>query len=210
MKMKGGMQREKNLTTGVDRHEMEFENKFNDNITSIGTIDENTYPETYKEIIIIGERLEQGTITPVDFQKDFKDIIEDPTLDTSASPKLTDLIKQNDIQQMSSNITEKITAFADHKKLVAGIIGYMGEPDDNVFDNKCRTDIAKYFKDHKLQPKFLKDMGLKLDDPNTIKDLRNNISHRATLKQIAAKTMKLKIQILTKGEEAYDVKQELS
>lgn len=210
MKMKGGMQRDKSLTKGTDRHEMEFENKFNDDITSVGTIDENTYPETYKEIIIIGEQLEQGTITPVDFQKDFKDIIEDPTLDTSATPKLTDLIKQNDIQQMSSNITEKIRAFADHKKLVAGIIGHMGEPNDNVFDNKCRTDIAKYFKDHKLQPKFLKDMGLKLDDPNTIKDLRNNISHRATLKQIAAKTMKLKIQILTKGEEAYDVKQELS
>jgi hypothetical protein len=53
-------------------------------------------------------------------------------------------------------------------------------------------------------------MGLKLDDPNTIKDLRNNLTHRATLKQIAAKIMKLKIQILTKGEEAYDVKQELS
>ena len=208
--MNGGMQRDKSLTKGADRHEMEFENKFNDDITSVGTIDENTYPETYKEIIIIGEQLEQGTITSLDFQKDFKSIIEDPTLDTSATPKLTDLIKQNDIQQMSSNITEKIRAFADHKKLVAGIIGHMGEPDDNVFDNKCRTDIAQYFKDHKLQPKFLKDMGLKLDDPNTIKDLRKNIAHRATLKQIAAKTMKLKIQILTKGEEAYDIKQELS
>ena len=36
------------------------------------------------------------------------------------------------------------------------------------------------------------------------------MSHRATLTKIAAKTMKLKIQILTKGEEAYTVKQELT
>jgi hypothetical protein len=51
-------------------------------------------------------------------------------------------------------------------------------------------------------------LNIKLDDKNVIKDIKNNMSHQAALTKIAAQTMRLKVQILAKGEEAYDVKQE--
>ena len=105
-------------------------------------------------------------------------------------------------------MVEKIESFKDHKLLVKNILNRMDEPDD-VFDKNCRMDIANYFKKHRLQPGFLKDLPIKLDNKNAIKDLKNNMSHQAALAKISVQTMRLKVQILAKGEEAYDVKQEL-
>ena len=61
---------------------MELENNFK-NIDKLATIDETNYPETYKEIQIIKDKLIQGAIDKDDFKKDFKYIIEDKTLDAS-------------------------------------------------------------------------------------------------------------------------------
>ena len=105
--MKAGMQRDENLVKGADRHEMELANKFNDSITQVGLIDEEKYPETYKEIQIIANQLEKGSMKPDDFKKEFKDIIEDESLDQSAPSTaksdwkpLKSIIKENEIEQM--------------------------------------------------------------------------------------------------------------
>lgn len=214
MDMKKGMQRDDNLMKWADRHEMEEENKFNDTIKKVGVIDEANYPDRYKEIQLLSDKLINGTIAQADFKDDFTAIIDDKNLDankpTTASADrkpLEQIIKKNDIQQMSSNVVEKVLAFKDHQLLAKNILSRTGESDDD-FDTHCRMDIANYFKNHTLQPAFLKEMNIKLDDPNTIKNLKNNMTHHAALTQIAARTMKLKVQILAKGDEAYDIKQE--
>jgi len=97
---------------------MELENNFK-NIDKLATIDETNYPETYKEIQIIKDELIQGAINEDTFRKDFKSIIEDKTLD--ASNPVSNIIKENNIQQMSSNVAEDVLAFRDHQKLVKEI-----------------------------------------------------------------------------------------
>jgi len=193
---------------------MELENNFK-NLDKIATIDDTNYPETYKEIQILKDRLLQGAISKDDFKDDFKSIIEDKTLD--ANNPVSNIIKKNDIQQMSSNVVEEILAFRDHQKLVGSIVTYMkNNPKvalhdpvaENNFDIFARKEIVKYFKDYQKNPAFLKTLNIKLDDTDAMKKLSNYQAHYGTLTMIAKQTMMLKVQILTKGDEAYDVKQE--
>ena len=128
MDMKKGMQRDENLVKGADRHEMEKDNKFNDKIKNVGDIDENEYPETYKEIQILIDQCIQGQIKEDDFQKDFTSIIEDTSLDVkkpstakSNRKPLSQIIKENDIQQMSSNVLEKRAGTSAPASFIAAI-----------------------------------------------------------------------------------------
>lgn len=214
MKINWGMQRDENLVKWADRHAMELENNFK-NIDKLATIDETNYPETYKEIQIIKDKLIQGAIDKDDFKKDFKYIIEDKTLD--ASNPVSKIMKENDIQQMSSNVVEDVLAFRDHQKLVKEITTYMfqhptltaNDPvEERNFDIFSRDKIVKYFKTYQKNPAFLKTLNIKFDDADAMKKLSNFQAHHGALTMIAKQTMMLKVQILTKGEEAYDVKQE--
>ncbi|MFA7298701.1 MAG: hypothetical protein WC010_03595 [Candidatus Absconditabacterales bacterium] len=215
MKMKGGMQRDENLVKGADRHAMELENNFK-NIDKLATIDETNYPETYKEIQIIKDELIQGAINEDTFRKDFKSIIEDKTLD--ASNPVSNIIKENNIQQMSSNVAEDVLAFRDHQKLVKEITKNMfqnpaiaaGDPvAEKNFNIFARERIIEYFKTYQKNPTFLKTLNIKFDDKDAMKKLSNYQAHNGALTMIAKQTMMLKVQILAKGEEAYDVKQEV-
>lgn len=223
MKIKNGMQRDENIVKWADRHAMEFAEKFNENIKQEGLISQENYPRTREKIDEIAKKLtgnapdREQNINENLFQEQFTAIIR-RNLDTNKPASaieppqwkpLAEIIKDNDIVQMGSNITQKLTAFRDHQKLVQNIMGRLWESDDE-FDKNCRQDILAYYKKYQENPKFLKDLHIKFDDKNAIKEIKNNMSHRATLTKIAAKTMKLKIQILTKGEEAYTVKQELT
>jgi hypothetical protein len=107
MKMKKDIQRDDNLVKGADRHEMELANKFNNNIQQVGLIDKENYPETYKEMQVIADQFEKGNMKKEDFQKEFKDIIEDDSLDQNAPATakagwkpLKEIRKENDIEQM--------------------------------------------------------------------------------------------------------------
>lgn len=124
MNMKDGMQRDENLVKAADRHEMEEANKFNENIKKLSVIDENNYPRTYQELDRLAKKLtgdpndmppRQKKIEPVDFQREFKAIIRrnldanKPSTATDPNRKsLADIVKDNDIQQMSSNVVEKL------------------------------------------------------------------------------------------------------
>ena len=224
-----------NLMDAADRHEIEEENQFNESIKNVGNIDEDNYPRTYAALDTLAKQItgDGNTMPPRQkgiadnlFQDQFKAIIR-KNLDTTKPATATDtnwkplaqIIKDNDIQQMSSNITEKLNGFRDHQKLADDIATHvMQNANESVasFNTYSRPLIIKYFTTYKKNPEFLKTLGIKFDDPTAMQKLRmlasqpQALAHNCTLATIAAQTMKLKVQILTKGEEAYDVKQELT
>ena len=229
MNMKWGMQRDENLVKWADRHEMEEGNKFNEAIKNVGNIDKNNYPRTYAAIDALAKQItgDGNTMPPRQrgiadnlFQDQFRAIIRknlDTTKPTTATATdwkpLAQIIKDNDIQQMSSNITEKLNGFRDHQSMVWDIADHITRnpnESDTSFNLFSRDRIVKYFNTYKKNPEFLKTMKIQLDDKNAMQELRRLQAHNWALTQIAAQTMKLKVQILTKGEEAYDVKQELT
>ncbi len=229
MKMKWGMQRDENLVKGADRHEMEEANKFNEAIKNVGNIDKENYPRTYEAIDTLAKQItgNANTMPPRQrwiadnlFQDQFKAIIrrnldtKKPTTATAINRKpLAQIMKDNDIQQMSSNITEKLNGFRDHQDMawsIADRITRNPTESDASFNAFSRDKIIKYFNTYKKNPEFLKTMKIKLDDKNAMQELRRLQAHNWALTQIAAQTMRLKVQILAKGEEAYDVKQELT
>ncbi|MCX6824515.1 MAG: hypothetical protein NT085_05320 [candidate division SR1 bacterium] len=227
MNMKKGMQRDENLVKGADRHEMEEENKFNEAIKNVGNIDENNYPRTYAALDVLAKQMtgdgntlppRQRGINDTLFQQQFTAIIR-RNLDTTRPATATDanrkplaqIIKSNDIQQMSSNITLKLNGFRDHQEMswdIADHITRNPTEADTTFNAFSRARIIKYFNTYKKNPEFLKTMKIRLDDPTAMQELRRLQAHNGALTQIAAQTMKLKVQILVKGEEAYNVKQE--
>jgi len=160
----------------------------------------------------------QRGINDIPFQQQFTATIRRnldttrPATATVANWKpLAQIIKNNDIQQMSSNITEKLNGFRDHQAMAWNIADHITRnpiESDTSFNAFSRREIVNYFNIHKKNPEFLKTLNIKLDDQNAMKELRRLQAHQGALTQIAAQTMRLKVQILVKGEEAYDVKQE--
>ncbi|HCB51217.1 TPA: hypothetical protein DEP21_01350 [Patescibacteria group bacterium] len=140
---------------------------------------------------------------------------------------LTELIKQEDIQQMSTNILEKTKVFKDHQTLTNNISTWIiNESTTKYVDRKtnpktysdfsdaldkyARPQIANYIKNFKTLPSFLKTLKLNLDNPNTMRDLISFQCNHQALSAISQQTMKLKLQILTKGDEAYNVEEKLN
>ncbi|MBU0626999.1 hypothetical protein KKH82_06355 [Patescibacteria group bacterium] len=116
------------------------------------------------------------------------------------------------MEQMSSNIVLKLNAFRDHQDMARNIADRITKnpnESDASFNAFSRDKIVKYFNTYKKNPEFLKTLKIKLDDKNAMQELRRLQSHQSALTMIATQTMRLKVQILAKGEEAYDVKQEL-
>ena len=130
---------------------------------------------------------------------------------------LNKLLKSNDMEQISTNILIKITGFKAHQKLVRNIADIIekGEAQvppmtDAALDTKCRPLISKYIADYNKMPDFLKQLGIKFDDKNALKEIRNKQKSDRALLRIARQTIKLKVQILNKGEEAYSVDEKLN
>jgi hypothetical protein len=128
--------------------------------------------------------------------------------------------------QISSNICEKINAFKGEKILIAGIeneitSAQMNFPRfaidnnqmvalSNAVDGKVRPLIADYVHNYKIMPSFLKTLKINLDNPKAMQELVRYSALDCTLTKIKDQTMRLKLQILNKGEEAYDVQEKLN
>lgn len=227
LKMKSGMQRDENLVKGADRHEMEEGNKFNEAIKNVGNVDEANYPRTYAALDTLAKEItgDANTLPPRQkwiadnlFQQQFTAIIR-RNLDTTKPATATDpdrkslaqIVKDNDMEQMSSNVTIKLNAFRDHQEMSWNIADHTTRnptESDTSFNAYSRAEIVKYFKKYQKNPDFLKTLNIKIDDANAMQELRRLQAHQGALTQIAAQSLKLKVQILAKGEEAYDVKQE--
>lgn len=118
---------------------------------------------------------------------------------------LNKLLKSNDMEQISTNILIKITGFKAHQKLVWNIADIIDKGESQVpplsdiaLDAKCRPLISKYITDYNKMPDFLKQLGIKFDDKNALKEIRNKQKNDRALLHIAKQTIKLKIQILNK------------
>lgn len=81
---------------------------------------------------------------------------------------------------------------------------------DAALDTTCRPLIADYITKYNKMPDFLKQMGISFDKKDVVKEIREKQKHDRALLQIARQTIKLKIQILNKGEEAYSVDEKLN
>lgn len=194
--MKSGMQRDENLVKGADRHEIEEANKFNESIKNVGNIDEENYPRTYEAINNLSKQLigdanslppRERAIEDDEFKKQFRAIISrnldarKPATATATDWKpLANIIKDNDIQQMSSNITVKLNAFRDHQDMawsIADRITRNPTESDASFNAFSRDKIIKYFNTYKKNPEFLKTMKIQLDDKNAMQELRRLQAH---------------------------------
>ena len=128
--------------------------------------------------------------------------------------------------QISTNLLDKITAFKGEKKLIFDVYKeintnarqYPNFATNQVqmdalsaaVDTKVRPLITDYIHNYKIMPSFLKTLKLNLDDPNVMKDLINYSANNATLTNISNQTMCLKLQVLNRGEEAYDIRENLN
>jgi len=181
-----------NLMNAADRHEIEEGNRFNEAIKNVGNIDQANYPRTYDAIDEIAKKLtgnandlppRKSGLDDKEFQKQFTAIIRrnldtrkpDTAIEPPTRKPLAEIIKDNDIQQMSSNITEKLNGFRDHQKMVWDIAERItnnaneSEASFNVF---ARDKIVKYFNTYKKNPEFLKTLNIRLDDKTAMQELR--------------------------------------
>ena len=170
---------------------MEEANDFNEDIQNVGNIDEANYPRTYAALDTLTRQLtgDANTMPPRQrgigdtlFQQQFTAIIR-RNLDTARPATATDpnrkplarIIRDNDIHQMSSNITEKLNGFRDHQELadnlVTHIMQHSNEPAAS-FNTYSRPLIINYFKKYKKNPEFLKTLGIKFDEPTAMEILR--------------------------------------
>lgn len=77
-------------------------------------------------------------------------------------------------------------------------------PDE--FNSYCRPVIARFINAYNSVPDFLRQMDITLDDPNAMQRLRDLQSHHFALTMIQAQNVNMRVQILNRGEEAYDVR----
>lgn len=129
----------------------------------------------------------QKVIEDKEFQDQFKAIIRrnldttKPATATAPDRKpLAQIIKDNDMQQMSSNIVLKLNAFRDHQDMARSIADRITRnptESDASFNAFSRDKIVKYFNTHKKNPEFLKSLKIKLDDKNAMQELRRLQAH---------------------------------
>jgi hypothetical protein len=214
-------------SAAADRHEIERQEDFNEAIeVALTDIDENNYPNTRKELDRLILRatwthpdwIKDPGLDRASFQSELKTILEsnlDPNRPTTATDPnrrpLSDIYRMNDMDIIWTNIWEKVDNFRDHQILVRNIrdlvVIHRNDATDDPFVNNCRPLISAHISKHRVAPEFLKVNNIKLDDSNSMRQLKILESNNQILTNIAARTLKLKIQLLTKGQEAYNVEQ---
>lgn len=85
---------------------------------------------------------------------------------------------------------------------------------DTALSTHCRPLIEKYIRTYDQMPRFIEEINkerirlgqpkIKIDDPDFY---TNVLAHKAVLTQISTQTLKMKLQIIRKGEAAYKIKQ---
>ena len=146
-----------------------------------------------------------STVTDDEFQRDFNDIINhNPPYD---DPSVLKLLWKERALTYSSNILFRMKMFVSHQKMVNNISSYLTATpphSDTEIEAYFRTEIKTFMDSYNELPRFLKDAWLALDDPNFVTNLKWSTG---ALTNIAAQTMKLKMQIMQKWSAAYKIKQ---
>ena len=212
--------------SAADRHQIEQQNDFAERMkVAIQDIDANNYPETRRRLDELLGRLtwNKDTVPPREreisdpqFQTEFTNIMKQswkifdktrPWTATSTNWRpISEIIKSNNIDQLSTNILMQANKFREQQRMTWNIVDHINknpaESGDN-FDKYCRGEIQKFVNKFNDMPDFLQQMWLSLDKTDDIKTLK---WHVWALSAIQAQSLKLRIQMLDDGGEAYNVK----
>jgi hypothetical protein len=204
--------REDDKTKATERHQLQYETDMDD-IDMVELIDETTYPRAYQQInTLVAQYVDTphfaSTMTDWQFEQKFQAIImARPSLD-NRQPSLRDLMKQNNMDQVSSNILYRSKMFKDHQILVDKISNEIANTiTQTQFANRCRPLIMNYVSKYNKIPDFMKlqHINLNLDDAQLYNKLRRYGAHQYGLKTIAAQSLRLKVKILNKGRAAHEI-----
>ena len=232
-KMRGrkGMDWSDASQAAADRHQIEEQNNLADRMkVVIRDIDSANYPETRRRLDNLLGRLTwkpttvppwQREITDDNFKTEFQNILDmswkifdrtRPGTATSTNRRpMSDIIKSNNIGQLSTNILMQANKFREQQFLTWWIADHIARnPWETAasFDTYCRNAIKKYVDTYNDMPDFLEQMWVKLDDVDASKEIKRLQAHNWALTMIAAQSLKLRIQMLDDWWEAYNVKKQ--
>ena len=212
----------------ADRHQIEEQNDLAQRIqVIISDIDSNNYPETRRRLDDLLWRLtwrantvppRQREISDTNFQTEFQSILNmsgkifdrtRPWTATSTNWRpISEIIKSNNIWQLSTNILMQANKFREQQLLTWSIADHIANnptEDEWAFDNYCRNAIRQYINSYNDIPDFLEQTGIKLDNADATKEIKRLQAHNWALTMIAAQSLKIRIQMLDNGWEAYNV-----
>ena len=181
---------------------------FDDEITTVDieTKCKNTYTEIDKlcKSYMWTPPAYISSMTDEQFKNDFKNNIidHDPPLD---KPSILKYLWRQRSLTYSSNILFRMKMFVAHQRMVNNISTYIAWwHTDPEIDAYCRAEIKNYMNSYNDLPSFLSTIWTTLDDPNFVTRIKANA---VAISNIAAQTMKLKINIIKKWSAAYKIKQ---
>ena len=212
--------------SAADRHQIEQQNNLAERMkVAIQDIDANNYPETRRQLDDLLGRLtwnpttvppRERDISDAQFQTEFTNIMKQswkkfdktrPWTATSTNWRsISEIIKSNNIDQLSTNILMQANKFRTQQRMTRNIVDHINNnpaESSNDFDKYCRWEIQKFVNEFNDMPDFLQQMWLSLDKTDDIKTLK---WHMWALSAIQAQSLKLRIQLLDDGWEAYNVK----
>ena len=215
--------------SAADRHQIEQQNDFADRMkVVIQDIDSKNYPETRRRLDELLGRLtwkpttvppRQRWISDTQFQTEFQNIMNQsgkifdktrPWTATSTNWRpISEIIRSNDMDQLSTNILMQANKFREQQFMTWSIADHIAKnptENRNNFDVWCRWVVSKYINTYNDVPDFLHQMNISLDDKEATKEIRRLQAHDGALTMIQAQSLKLRIQMLDDGWEAYNVK----
>lgn len=213
---KQGFHREGDKENAAERHQLQYENNM-DELELVELIDDTTYPRTYAQInALVAQYVDTPrfgvTMSKGQLQQKFQAIImARPPLD-NIQPALRDLMKNNNMDQISSNIVYRTQIFKDHQILVNNILketenARIHNSTDAQFGVVCKKLIKTYISTYNKIPDFmnLPNANLQLDDLQFDTKLRQYAAHQTGLMTIQAQSLRLKVKILNKGRAAHEI-----
>ena len=217
--------------TAADRHQIEEQNNLAERMqVVISDIDSANYPETRRRLDDLLWRLtwrantvppRQREISDTNFQTEFQNILNmswrifdrtRPWTATSTNWRpISEIIRSNNIWQLSTNVLMQANKFREQQFLTWCIADHIATnplEDDRTFDAYCRTSIRQFINSYNDVPDFLGQMWVKLDDVNASREIKRLQAHDWALTMIAAQSLKIRIQMLDDGWEAYNVRKQ--
>ena len=215
----------------ADRHQIEEQNNLAERMqVVISDIDSANYPETRRRLDDLLWRLtwrantvppRQREISDTNFQTEFQSILNmswrvfdrtRPGTATSTNWRpISEIIRSNNIWQLSTNILMQANKFREQQFLTRSIADHIARnplEDDATFDNYCRSTIKQYIDSYNDMPDFLEQTGVRLDNTDASREIKRLQAHNWALTMIAAQSLKIRIQMLDDGWEAYNVRKE--
>ncbi len=215
----------------ADRHQIEEQNNLAERMqVVISDIDSANYPETRRRLDDLLWRLtwrantvppRQREISDANFQTEFQNILNmswrifdrtRPWTATSTNWRpISEIIRSNNIWQLSTNVLMQANKFREQQFLTWSIADHIAMnplENDRTFDAYCRTAIRQFINSYNDMPDFLEQMWVKLDDVNATREIKRLQAHNWALTMIAAQSLKIRIQMLDDGWEAYNVKKQ--